>query len=442
MKLKEKHKVLSNVSIGFEFEFFSNFSTEDTRIKLQKLLGKSIKIFDTVHSEFQPTKEVFKLEPDFSGGKMLNELITGPLNYYEAILLMNKVLNWIDENGSTNEKCSIHVNINFDSSLQSNFLSHLNILKFILDFDEDKVFKYFPNRKDTVYAKSVKFIIPANKYFFDENELKNVNPKNFILPDSKYYGINFTKLIKNYLEFRYIGGKDYQKKKNEIQELIEHFIFSLYNSRTKLEYSNKHLVDLKDILLKHKTHVDAYKSYDKFKEIFKDIKLSVDMNDNPEFIKIHYFAIRDRIFDLMIKTEIKKGKINYDTTRAKIQVKDAKLNRAYSLENLDLVQCEIFGYVHNCNCYQCKFTNTDIIKSNLYSKCEAEGSKLNSCYISRSSKLKNCYVTGTHSFIGGMMDGGILRKGKITSNAKISDNVEIVEYEYLKNDNAKIKYFL
>ena len=59
-------------------------------------------------------KETFKLEPDNSGGTGMIELVTGPLPFVEAKIIMAKTLKWIRENGKTNERCSIHINIAFD----------------------------------------------------------------------------------------------------------------------------------------------------------------------------------------------------------------------------------------------------------------------------------------------------------------------------------------
>ena len=42
------------------------------------------------------------------------ELVTGPLPFVEAKIIMAKTLKWIRENGKTNERCSIHINIAFD----------------------------------------------------------------------------------------------------------------------------------------------------------------------------------------------------------------------------------------------------------------------------------------------------------------------------------------
>lgn len=149
---------LDYAKIGFEFEFFSNYNTETTKSKLELLCQKKILIFDKSHSDFSPTADIWKIEPDFSGGKKLLELVTGSQPYKNAISDFKKILKWIDENGYTTDRASIHINISFDEKKlgKQNVLSHMNILKFILDFDETYVYSKFPHRKGTVYAKSIK----------------------------------------------------------------------------------------------------------------------------------------------------------------------------------------------------------------------------------------------------------------------------------------------
>ena len=222
--------VLQNALIGVEFEFYSNFSAEETAKKLAKLLGKKIHVEDKAHSDFEVTQDEFKIEPDMSGGAKLLELVTGALPYFAARLMIINVSKWIQENGYTNDRSSIHLNLSFDKSKIENKyrISKMNVLKFILDFNEEQVFKFFPKRENSAYAKSIKFVLPKeDTYFFDGNY---INQQNFIYPDTKYYGINFDKRHKNYLEFRYIGGADWEKKTTTILHLADQFLLQLWKS--------------------------------------------------------------------------------------------------------------------------------------------------------------------------------------------------------------------
>ena len=109
--------VLNASQIGIEFEFYSNLEVEETQKALSKLLDRKIRLEDKAHSDFQPSAEVFKMEPDMSGGKGLIELVTGAMPYRDARLVIIRMLGWIRENGYTTDRASIHLNMSFNPCL-------------------------------------------------------------------------------------------------------------------------------------------------------------------------------------------------------------------------------------------------------------------------------------------------------------------------------------
>ena len=70
------------------------------------------------------------------------ELITGPLPYFESLPILIKTFNWINENGYTDKKCAFQFNINFDEQIYPDIpkIEDLNILKFVLGFDENYIY--------------------------------------------------------------------------------------------------------------------------------------------------------------------------------------------------------------------------------------------------------------------------------------------------------------
>jgi hypothetical protein len=209
-----------SVKLGFEFEFNSNLNRNRIAQELGKILGKKILVFKKYHSFFTPTQSTFKLEPDYSGGSKMVELITGPLSYFEAIPILIKTLKWIDQNGYTDKKCAFQFGVSFDTSIYPKIpqISKLNILKFVLGFDESQIYKRFPERKESLYAKSIKRIIPHNK-FVDPSGLSFIDGNLFNVPLEKNMGINFLKLPQGYFEVRYLGGTDYQKNTRTLRRL-------------------------------------------------------------------------------------------------------------------------------------------------------------------------------------------------------------------------------
>ena len=152
-----KEQILNSAQIGVEFEFYSNHSLKETQDALSKLLNRKIQLEDKAHSDFVPDDKVFKMEPDMSGGKGLIELVTGPIPYRNARIIIVKMLDWIDQNGYTNDRASIHLNMSFKTEYLEDALmvSKMNVLKFILEFDEAQVYNFFPSREGSTYAKSI-----------------------------------------------------------------------------------------------------------------------------------------------------------------------------------------------------------------------------------------------------------------------------------------------
>ena len=316
---EQKSKILLNAKVGIEFEFYSNFNTDETAVQISRLLNKRIHVETTSHSDFTPTADVFKLEPDFSGGMKLLELITGPIAYQDARLILIRMNNWINENGSTKERCALQLNISFDKSFGNEFMSKIHVLKYVLEFNEDLIYKYFPNRKGSAYAKSIKYVLPKEKFYFKDP--LNINPRDFIFPReiragkatmAKYYGINFDKLTKNYLELRYLGGDDYQKKTSDILKILDYFILITHKVASDSNFTQENRTELQKIYTKHQKVVDAYKSPKEFVESFPDIGLLVDLDTDERRLNTFWPKIRDRVYELLTEAIMRDGMINYD----------------------------------------------------------------------------------------------------------------------------------
>ena len=431
-------EVLLTSRMGFEFEFYSNHSTEKTGTLTSRLLGKKISIEDKAHSDFAPSADHYKIEPDMSGGQKLLELVTGSIPYQDARIEFIKILNWIQQNGKTGPKCGIHINISFDEKEHGQtFLSHLNVLKFILDFDEEFIYDLFPERRGSVYAKSVKFIVPKDKYYFDD--VRNINPYNFIYPSEKYYGINFEKLVKNYLEFRYLGGDKYEHRTNDILRLIDHFVIELYKSAKYPQFTDENYTELRHILNNYQHLTKAYISFDKFKEFYPNVGFMVDMDTDDRRITLYWGKIRDQLFSLLNECNLEKGIINYNSDTSRLQLKDADLRKSFKIENIDIIDSKVKGVITKCDLFNCEIEEAEIYESNLFAACKVNHCKVMDCYTNQSSVLVDCYVDGKNSIMNGFMKGGIHRNGKITNLSRFDDNVEKVEYEKIRTNNY-VKY--
>jgi hypothetical protein len=155
---------------------------------------------------------------------------------------MIKTLRWIDENGWTNEKSAFQFSVSFNKNRPDvkDDIMVMDQLKFILGLDESFILSKFANRSKNVYAKSIKKVLPINRYSILEN-INTIDPRMFKIPSDKYYGVNFTKAKDGYLEFRYLGGKDYQKKISDIRDVIDYVVIYLYDllSKRSIGYTKK-----------------------------------------------------------------------------------------------------------------------------------------------------------------------------------------------------------
>ncbi len=322
--------------LGFEFEFYSNLNRNEIANELGKVLGKKVLLFNKYHSNFKPTKDIFKLEPDYSGGSKMVELITGPLPYFEAIVILIKTLKWIDENGYTDKKCAFQFGVSIDTSIYPEVppMEQINTLKYILGFDENFIYKRFPERMGSLYAKSIKRILPINK-FVDPSNISFIDKNLFEVPLEKNMGVNFLKLPDGYFEVRYLGGKDYQKRYTGIKEVIDYIItYTVESLRFNNTFTENDLKILKMFLNEIYKNSSTFIDPDTFQKNYPHMKIMVDLRSDPQILRSFFLTIREVLYDIIVENNIKEGVINYDSTLGKFQLKDIKTPRAYLLKDL------------------------------------------------------------------------------------------------------------
>jgi hypothetical protein len=424
-KFIHEHNKLRNAIIGFEFEFYmKDLSFYKTLEVLNKELNP-IKVhgFRQYHSDFRPDSKNFKIEPDLSGGSNMIELVTGPLDYDSAKYYLIKILKFIQNCGYTNEKSSIHFNLSF---LGDKNLNDLNILKLILNTDEDEIYRFYPSRKNNIYAKSVKKIIPYKGYDFFNISIDTVK-NNILLPDDKYYGINFANINNDKesqrLEYRYIGGSDYEKNIGSLVYFLDRFILDSYNSidvgfsRTDADKLEKYL---EDNISKYKN----FSKYDSFIVEFPSIQIQIDQNSMYELVNSYFSKIYEKLWDLLEGTdELKDCIINYITSTQKMEIVDAQVKSTLPLDGFEFVNCTIVeGIFENSNFYGCEVNNSQISKSKIEAS-DVKSSKVLSCRVENSTLLDCYFMNGV---LNGDMNGGIFRSGELGPYASISPDTKIV----------------
>ena len=214
--------------------------------------------------------------------------------------------------------------------------------------------------------------------------------------------------------------------------MTEHFITSLYETLIHNKYTDEDLRLLDAILEKHRGVIESYKTYQTFKERFPKIKLMIDLKTADQIIEMYYPRIREKIFDLLTKADLREGLINYDSDTGRIQLKDAELMRCFEIEGIDIVDSKIQGNVINCDLFGCQLVNTSVFYSNLFGSTDVKESKIEDSYVSKNVICVDSYVYGKRGGFSGEMEGGIFRQGRATKIARFSKDTEVIEIEKIK----------
>lgn len=435
---------LKNSVIGFEFEFYANRSF----YRLLELLNRElnpIKVHGRrkYHSDFKPDEYNFKIEPDLSGGPQMVELITGPMPYVNAKIILLKILKLLQENAKTDHRCSLHINISFDTDKVDKDVTEVNKLKMILEIDEGLVYKFFPDRKDNFYSKSIKKLIPFKGYNYSSDAMHLTLNNLQLTDDTKYYGVNLKEAYNGRLEFRYIGGNKYHFKTREIMELMDYFI-TLSWTCLHDELTEDNLEELKGYL---EENINIFKNFNKpesFMAEFPTIQLETDKNDNFMIVKSQYGQMQDKIYDVVRNIyNLSNCILNYDSTENRLEIVDASFETIFTLKSVNIIDSNVV----NGEYIRCEFQNADVKNAHL-SNCKLTNSdifncKLENCEIDTTSTLKECYFEGGKmdgDFISGIMRGGIVGQyGTLRSGVQIATETDSYFGPFDTDDDGKKK---
>jgi hypothetical protein len=413
--------------IGFEFEFYMKDLSFYKTLELLNQYLSPVKVwgFRKYHSDMTPDSKNFKIEPDLSGGANMVELVTGPLDYFEAKFHLNKLLKFIQTYGYTNDKCSIHFNVSFNQESDKN-LNDLNVLKLILTMDEDEIYYVYPMRKNNVYAKSVKNIIPYKDYDFNNVPIEIIK-NNLMLPDDKYYGINFLHVNNpretQRLEFRYIGGKDYEKNIGDISYFLDLFIKNVYNS-IDAGFNTEDIEKIETYLEDNITNFKNFSKYDNFLIEFPTITLQVDQTYDYNTINAYYDRMYTKLFEIVHCIDsLGDCIINFVTETQRFELIDAQFKAIKNIKGIDFINCTTTEAIfQECGIINSNLTNCQAIKSSIWGSELTSSKVLNSSV--ESSELHNCYFMG--GYMNGDMIGGVLRSGKLGPYANVSSETKII----------------
>ena len=246
------------------------------------------------------------------------------------------------------------------------------------------------------------------------------------LPNDKYYGINFLHINNSKesqrLEFRYIGGKDYEKNIGQLIYFLERFIITVHDS-IDVDFNSEDINKLEEYL---EENISSYKNlskYDNFIVEFPTIQLQVDQDGNYDIVSAYYEKIYHKIFSLVDATEdLSECILNYVTFSQTMEVVDAKIKANSTVRNYELINCQVEGIFEDCFFVGSEIRNSQVSKSKLQ-HTEAINSKILNCNV-EASTLENCYFMD--GYLNGDMQAGVYRSGRLGPFATMDSDVKIV----------------
>lgn len=194
------------------------------------------------------------------------EVITPPLQFHDSMKILDKMLNLIKEKDHvidlmnvefiTTKTSGLHVNISVDpksekfKELNKMYALLLSSFDFLVDiFDEEEERRFYIEKMGEVTNKFLEYIIREyNSDYVEENTKILADFLRKLIENQQSLGLNIERKLKNfmnekyravnlgkpdYVEFRVIGGKNYEEKRDEIIKNIVRFAFVVWESSTK-----------------------------------------------------------------------------------------------------------------------------------------------------------------------------------------------------------------
>jgi hypothetical protein len=408
----------------------------DAAAKISRALGKKIRWFSEVKNDFNPTNETFKLSPTYSNGYKEMQLSTGMMSYQEAVHMYLKVSNIIEAIGFTTERCRVKTSIKLnENALQlPTHVTKLNRLKYLISLNEKRLFELWPqpeNENRLIYQNHFQYVQPKRLYdmVLTESIVERGDSIELNFPQSDFFATDFSQLSSGKLNVNYISGKNYTRKKKEAVETLNIIIEHLYTTLTEnYSYSNQEKIKISEMVKDFRTAIDATRSLLGFRSAFPEISLHVDLSQAPHLLESVYPRIREKLFRLIIGGGITEATINYDTKRARLQIKDAKIKRSILLEGVEFFGCEIEGDVNNCLFENCIIRNSKLEGCSIFSNNSVKFSKLIDCdYLGESNEIKSSFLDNPDAkTINANLTECLVNRGKFTLNSEIDKSTKII----------------
>lgn len=183
--------------------------------------------------------EKWEIHEDSSLSGLAAEIVSPPMALRDFLDICPNIFKLIDDIGYTDNECGLHIGMSLPGKMDD-----VDLVKLILFTDENYLWKKFSGREVNTYVEHMqktirKEMMRAKGYSRDQGErvsrisqLRKMIRENDIdvsyLKDH-YQGINAQHLEErnSYIEFRYMGGKEYHLKWNDVKNIIAHYAYNM-----------------------------------------------------------------------------------------------------------------------------------------------------------------------------------------------------------------------
>ena len=416
-------EVFDSTIVGFTFEFYcskeSSFIIED----LSKILRKNVII--TGEEKMLPTFSTSVLLKEYDGKRPRYQFKVGMQRYNEVPTFLNTMLFWINENASLDNTTLLKTSLGYDfKELQSFYsISNMDTGILVLRINESFIYERFPEMKGNPSAMSMKWLVPFN---MSSNASNTVSLKNnFDIPVAKFFGIDLTEQTMGNITFNYIGGPKYSEKVKEINELLEYYIISTFQVLNTQEYLPSSISEFNRLTEEYRKFRKCYFNPKRFFEVYEGIKIYIDLNGSPQLIETQWFQIRDHIAKLILESDVKKCRFNWDTEMGTFQIKDAVINESF-IKGFHLVDSKISGVIENCHLWNCEITNSRVTNSTFVNDNKISKSYLEKIRADRTNRIDESFIVNYGEMINCDVNGSVIKNAGIGEKARLDEHCLVV----------------
>lgn len=417
--------VFNSSMVGFDIIFKSkknvNFLLED----MSKILISNVILSKDVDSvaTYNPILCIEYIS------KLSKYILKIPQGYYSANKVrITQLISYLNNNCVIDNFSYMRMSLSFnDKDLKTiSKIQTLDVFKYILCIDEDYINKFLPKPFNSPYNMSCKNLIPQKGIIISKSTM--ITDRLFKVPNMDYYGVDLSDHTYGVLYFNYIGGESWTAMPENIIKIIEYYILFTHQQLNTPFYKNEDVELYNNLKNKFiNTSNILLNPLEFLKNDNSELKVSINLNYEPQVIKSLWVRIYSNIFNLLFCNDIKEGYFNFDSELDRYQLMLSKLNKG-SLIDYDIVESEIENCVLvNCRLYNCKVKNCRIINTVAFESCDFDNCFMVDCDVEQECMIENStYVNKNDSVFLGDAKNSLIKYCDISSVCDIDSSTIIL----------------